>query len=112
MPGFLIEIDCEEPAGLVLQERIYADGVVSDEVPTHYVVSYRPELSSQAIDLLAILVFCVKIGLPVTICLGHVPRSPVGVRPTNGINIVAPMEQAPEQCDPLFSFQDRRMSTW
>jgi integrase len=34
----LIEIDREEPAGLVLQKRIDTDGVISDEVSTHYLV--------------------------------------------------------------------------
>jgi hypothetical protein len=38
LPCLLIEIDREEPAGLVQQERINADGVISDEVPTHYVI--------------------------------------------------------------------------
>src|SRR5207245_9984495 len=65
-----------------------------------------------AVKLPAFLVFGAKIGLPVTLCPGHVTRSPVGVLPANCINIVAPVEEAPEQCDSLFSFQDRNMSTW
>jgi hypothetical protein len=112
LPCFLIEIDREEPAGLILQQRINADDVISDEVPTHYLVSQRSELPSLAVNLLPVLVFGAKISLPVTICLGHVPISSVGVLPTNCINIVAPVEEAPEQCDSLFSFQDRDMSTW
>jgi hypothetical protein len=112
LPCFLIEIDREEPAGLILQQRINADGVISDEVPTHYLVSQRSELPSLTVNLLAVLVFGAKIGLPVTIRLGHVPRSPVGVLPANCINIVASVEEAPEQCDSLFSFQVRNMSTW
>src|SRR5207245_5885751 len=86
--------------------------MISNEVPTHYLVGQRSELPSLAVNLPAVLVFGAKIGLPVTICPGHVTRSPVGVLPTNCINIVAPVEEAPEQCDSLFSFQDRNMSTW
>ena len=89
----IIEIDREEPAGLILQKRINADSVISDEVPAHYLVSQRSELPSLAVNLLAVLVFGAKIGLPVTICRGHIPRSPVGVLPANSINIVTPAEK-------------------
>jgi hypothetical protein len=112
LPCFLVEINREKPAGLILQQRINADGVISNEVPTHYLVGQRSELPSLAVNLLAVLVFGAKVGLPVPICLGHVPASPVGVLPANCINVIAPVEKAPEQCDSLFGFQDRNMSTW
>ncbi len=41
----------------------------------------------------------------------HVPRPPIGVLPANSINVVAPVEEAPEQSNALFSFQDRDMRT-
>jgi len=110
LPCSLVEIDCEEPAGLILQQRINADSVIPDKVPTYYLVRQRSELPSLAVNLLA--VFGAKISLPVTICLGHIPGSPVGALPANCINIVATVEEAPEQSDSLFSFQDRGMSTW
>src|SRR5438128_6391022 len=98
--------------GLILPQRINADGVISNEVPTDYLVSQRSELPSLAVNLLAVLVFGAKIGLPVTICLGPVTRSPVGVLPANCINDVAPVEEAPEQSNASFSFQDRSVRTW
>jgi hypothetical protein len=94
-----------------VQQRINADGVISDEVPTYYLVSHRSELPSLAVNLLAVFVFNAKIGLPVTICLGHVPGSPVGVLPANSINIVTSVEEVPEQCDSLFCIKDRGTST-
>jgi hypothetical protein len=86
--------------------------VIPDEVPTYYLVGQRSELPSLAVNLPTVFVFGAKISLPVTICLGHVPGSPVGVLPPNCINIVAPAEEAPEQSNALFSFQGRGMGTW
>jgi predicted acylesterase/phospholipase RssA len=70
LPCFLVEIDREKPAGLILQQRINADGVISNEVPTHHLVGQRSELPSLAVNLPAVLVFGAKIGLPVT----HIAR--------------------------------------
>jgi hypothetical protein len=82
MPCSPVEIDREEPASLILKKRINTDGVISDEVPTHYLASQRSELPSLEVNLPAVLAFGAKIGLPVTICPGHVTRSPVGVLPS------------------------------
>jgi hypothetical protein len=86
--------------------------MISDEVPTYYLVRQRSEFSSLAVNLLAVLVFGAKISLPVTIRLGHEPRPPISVLPANSINVVAPVEEAPEQSNALFGFQNRGMSTF
>jgi hypothetical protein len=57
LPGLLIEINRQEPAGLVLQEWIDSDCTIPDKMATHNVLGQGPELSGLAIDLLAILVF-------------------------------------------------------
>jgi hypothetical protein len=40
-----------------VQQRINADGVISDEVPAHYLVGQRSELPSLAVNLPAVFVF-------------------------------------------------------
>ncbi len=57
LPGLLIEIDRQEPAGLVLQKRIDPDRMIADKMPTNNVIGERPEFSRLAINLLAVLVF-------------------------------------------------------
>jgi len=40
------------------------------------------------------------------------PDRPSAFSTANSINIFAPVGEAPEQCDSLFRFQNRGMSTW
>jgi len=77
---------------LLLLQRINADGVIYDDVPTQDLVSQRSELPSLRSTFLRSSSWAAKIDLPVTICLGRVRRSPVGVLPANCMNIVAPVE--------------------
>jgi hypothetical protein len=57
LPGLFIEIDRQEPAGLVLQKRIDSDCMIPDKMASHNVLGKWPELSGLAINFLAVLVF-------------------------------------------------------
>jgi hypothetical protein len=57
LPRPLIEIDRQEPAGLVLQKRIDSDCMIPDKMTTQNVLGQWPELSGLTINFLTVLVF-------------------------------------------------------
>jgi hypothetical protein len=90
LPGLLVEICREKPAGLVRQERIHADGLIAQEMVLDDGVGHREELACLLGDLLSILRAASADGLPVLHVCGHISVPAILVFPSACVDIFSP----------------------
>ena len=95
-PIRVVEVDCQEPAGLVLQEREYADRLSAAQVAVHSFIGQRDQVARPAVNLLALVWLGRRQRLPVMPSLRRVTGLVPAIGPANSLDILSATKQAPE----------------
>lgn len=93
VPSLLVKVDSEEPTGFIEQERIDADRVPAREVVVDGFVVERNVFLGLFVDAFSVLRLGGIVGLPVALCVWHVPSAAVGAFPTLRLHILASTEE-------------------
>jgi hypothetical protein len=97
LPSLLVEVCGEKPARFVWQQRIYADGLLTQEMLLNDGFRDREELPRLLGNLLPILGAALVDGLPVLYVRRRVAVPAVIVFPSPGVDILSPAKKAAKQ---------------
>jgi hypothetical protein len=100
-PSLLVEVSREKPARFVWQQRIYADGLFTQQMLLDDGVGHREELPCLLGDLLPILQAAPLDRLPVLYMRRHISVLAAIIFPSPGVDILSPAKQASKQRDSL-----------